>query len=316
MKIFILSWLPLSPVDSGYKKRVTELALALKRYGAEIQVLSPGEPVPGIPHRMWESLVAENAHPSMVTRNLPKGRLLAPRKRVVLEEAAKIGAAFKPDWVIAEGLWAIPAASKAAKTCGVKMAVTVHNLEGLSARGVYPFPIPTTLGRFEYRAYSQADHVLAMSDEERDLLAGKVSGCKGSITVVPNGARSIPLEMNSERRAETRTQWNVKEDQLVGLFLGRLDYPPNRKGLEWFSREVVPNIPDSDRQRFVWKVVGRPVPSEPMLPLDFLGFVEDLEPVFEAADFVFSPILHGSGTALKVLDSLAAGLPLVSTPHG
>jgi glycosyltransferase involved in cell wall biosynthesis len=106
------------------------------------------------------------------------------------------------------------------------------------------------------------------------------------------------------------------------VFLGGLDFPPNRDGLTWFlghCREAVLDaVPD-----FRLLVVGRG--SDTALPAEAaawgdhvapLGWVDDLDEVLGGAAALISPLRIGSGTKIKVLEALARGLPVVATPHG
>lgn len=105
------------------------------------------------------------------------------------------------------------------------------------------------------------------------------------------------------------------------VFLGGLDFPPNRDGLAWFlthCREaVLATVPD-----FRLLVVGRG--SENLLPeagawgehVRPLGWVDDLDDVLLSAAALISPLRIGSGTKIKVLEALSRGLPVVATPHG
>lgn len=107
----------------------------------------------------------------------------------------------------------------------------------------------------------------------------------------------------------------------VFVFLGGLDFPPNRDGLAWFlehCREpVLAALPD-----FQLLVVGRG--SERLVPeaepwghhVRPLGWVDDLDDVLLSAAGLLSPLRIGSGTKIKVLEALARGLPVVATPHG
>ena len=47
-----------------------------------------------------------------------------------------------------------------------------------------------------------------------------------------------------------------------------------------------------------------------------LGYVEDLKPLYAAADIGLNPVTYGSGTSVKVIEYLAAGLRVVSTAAG
>jgi len=107
----------------------------------------------------------------------------------------------------------------------------------------------------------------------------------------------------------------------VFVFLGGLDFPPNRDGLAWFlghCREaVLAAIPD-----FQLLIVGRA--SKTALPeavswgshVRTLGWVDDLDDVLVSTAALISPLRIGSGTKIKVLEAISRGLPVVATPHG
>ena len=105
------------------------------------------------------------------------------------------------------------------------------------------------------------------------------------------------------------------------VFLGGLDFPPNRDGLTWSLREcrepVLEALPgfrllvagpathDLPREADAWHGRVRP-----------LGWVEDLDGLLLGAAGLISPLRIGSGIKIKVLEALARGLPVVATPHG
>ena len=105
------------------------------------------------------------------------------------------------------------------------------------------------------------------------------------------------------------------------MFLGGLDFPPNRDGLTWFLREcrepVLAAVPDF-RLLLVGRGCDRP-PSEAAAWGDHvrpLGWVDNLDDVLLAAAGMISPLRMGSGIKIKVLEALARGLPVVATPDG
>jgi glycosyltransferase involved in cell wall biosynthesis len=46
------------------------------------------------------------------------------------------------------------------------------------------------------------------------------------------------------------------------------------------------------------------------------GFVDDLEPRYEAARCLVAPLLSGSGIRIKIINALARGVPVVTTSTG
>ncbi|THE19448.1 glycosyltransferase [Kocuria rosea] len=111
------------------------------------------------------------------------------------------------------------------------------------------------------------------------------------------------------------------QGESVFVFLGGLDFAPNRHGLAWFlanCREtVLTALPD-----FRLLVVGRNTERLPPEAAHWgqhvqpLGWVEDLDEVLLTSAAMISPLQIGSGTKIKVLEALSRGLPVVATPQG
>ena len=102
------------------------------------------------------------------------------------------------------------------------------------------------------------------------------------------------------------------------LFLGKMDWAPNKDGLKWFLEEVWPYI---DISRVELQIVGSgdstwgaelfKAPG-----INFLGFVKDLNVVYSDCDFSIIPIRYGSGTRIKVIESISKCKPIISTAMG
>ncbi|MFN7955128.1 MAG: glycosyltransferase family 4 protein [bacterium] len=101
------------------------------------------------------------------------------------------------------------------------------------------------------------------------------------------------------------------------LFVGSFKHPANHDGLAYFLKEVFPRI-RATRPETVLTVVGAPAPREfESVPgVDVRGFVDDLEPVYRAAQLCIAPIRFGGGIKTKVLEALAHEVPVVTTPLG
>ena len=104
------------------------------------------------------------------------------------------------------------------------------------------------------------------------------------------------------------------------LFIGSFDHSPNVEGLRFFLREVFPLVKSSvpDARLFIvgpgpYHTVGE-VASEPSAIAT--GLVEDTRPHLHGCSVFVAPILAGSGTRLKILEAMSAGIPVVSTSVG
>lgn len=106
----------------------------------------------------------------------------------------------------------------------------------------------------------------------------------------------------------------AREHRLV--FSANFDYLPNREGLDWFARNVWPNLGERYRD-LRWLLAGRnPPPNLDPRRIDTTGEVEDMLPHLAASQVAIVPILSGSGTRVKILESWMAGVPVVSTAIG
>lgn len=104
------------------------------------------------------------------------------------------------------------------------------------------------------------------------------------------------------------------------LFVGNFRHAPNREGLHWLIREVMPNVLHR-RPHTRLRVVG---PNEHLLGLtaphpewlDVRGVVEDVRAHLAECTAFVCPVLAGSGVRVKLLEAFASGIPVVSTPVG
>jgi glycosyltransferase involved in cell wall biosynthesis len=105
------------------------------------------------------------------------------------------------------------------------------------------------------------------------------------------------------------------------VFVGSMDWLPNVEGILYFSREILPLI----RQRkpdCTLAVVGRN-PAREIVEMAngdsgvrVSGTVADIRPYFWNSSVSIVPLRVGGGTRLKILEAMAAGIPVVSTSIG
>lgn len=103
--------------------------------------------------------------------------------------------------------------------------------------------------------------------------------------------------------------------------VGIMSWEPNYRGVDAFLRDVWPTI-CSRYPELHYKIVGRDAPAEMVarwqhLPhVEYLGFVDDLQSLYQHCLATVVPIDEGSGTCIKTLESLAHSRLCLSTPAG
>lgn len=103
------------------------------------------------------------------------------------------------------------------------------------------------------------------------------------------------------------------------LFQGTFDYGPNLDGAEWLTREIAPRIRALVPGARI-RLVGRTSTGADRLhaPPDVtvVGPVPTMEAELARADVAVVPLRYGSGTRIKIIESFAHRVPVVSTTAG
>lgn len=105
------------------------------------------------------------------------------------------------------------------------------------------------------------------------------------------------------------------------VFVGSMDWTPNQDGIQWFVKEVLPLV-RKEKKDCRLRIVGR-APSEAIRRLgdedgriEVTGTVPDVRPHLWGSGVMIVPLRIGGGTRLKIYESMAARVPVVSTRIG
>ncbi len=108
-------------------------------------------------------------------------------------------------------------------------------------------------------------------------------------------------------------------DPPVILFQGSLNYAPNVDAATWLVRDLGPRLRSRVPGTEI-RLVGTATPGLERLHdpprVTVVGRVPDMEPELARADIAVVPLRFGSGTRLKILESFAHRIPVVSTTLG
>ena len=156
----------------------------------------------------------------------------------------------------------------------------------------------------ELSAYEKADLVIAVSDEEMEILSEELTGKE--IAVIPN-IHEFP---------DVLPPLTVEPNL---IFVGNFRFPPNLDAVQYFCDEIWPGIRASIPNA-TFKIVGNALPTN--LPLfdtpgvEPVGYVPDTRIYLEHSRISVAPLRFGAGVKGKVGEAIAAGVPVVTTPVG
>jgi len=103
------------------------------------------------------------------------------------------------------------------------------------------------------------------------------------------------------------------------VFFGSLEWRPNHDAVRWFLDDIFPSvrreIPDA-----TFSIVGKNTPDDLVAlagpGVDIIGYVEDLRTEIQKHAVSVAPFRIGGGMRLKIIESFAMGVPVVSTMVG
>jgi glycosyltransferase involved in cell wall biosynthesis len=124
---------------------------------------------------------------------------------------------------------------------------------------------------------------------------------------------------NTYPRPEQSMGHDEVTDPPVVLFQGSLNYTPNMDAVDWLMQQVAPRlwarVPDAQIRLVGTTTPGVKLHHRPPA-VRVLGRVPTMEPELARADVAVVPLRIGSGTRLKILESFAHRVPVVSTTLG
>lgn len=155
------------------------------------------------------------------------------------------------------------------------------------------------LKRLEARLCADARFVYTLAEEDRAAL-GVTSG---------NRSATLPLVTRATPPPAPQKRGIVCDAAMIGTWT----WQPNRIGLDWFLREVVPRLPADFTLRIAGSVPAGTSSTHP--GVSFAGRVPDATDFVRGATVVPLISTAGSGVQLKTIETFELGLPSVATPR-
>jgi glycosyltransferase involved in cell wall biosynthesis len=169
--------------------------------------------------------------------------------------------------------------------------------------------------RHEVDMFRRAEHVIVVSEREAQFV--RSTARHNRVTAVPPGVDREQLVPRPREPAPGRL-----------LYLGHMEHYPNLDGLLFLYREIWHRVrrecPDASlvvagtgaREELARAAPDTLARMERDPRVDLAGFVPDLADLIDSSAAMAAPLRLGSGVRTKIVEAMAAGLPVVTTSRG
>lgn len=166
--------------------------------------------------------------------------------------------------------------------------------------------LATRLKKYEIKTLGELDAFISLTQEDADFF--EQSGFKGKAHVSPHGINLARFE----NQGQTENNYKV-------FHLGSMDWIPNQEAMRWFLDEVwtlvLKEVPQAQ-----FHLAGKKIPQwvhdRKDTNVHIEGEVPDAMAFMQAKNIMVVPLLSGSGIRIKILEGMALGKAIVSTPLG
>lgn len=163
--------------------------------------------------------------------------------------------------------------------------------------------LTTQLKNFELTKINEVDSLVAITQRDMDFF--KAAGFSGVGHVTPIGLET----------SHYTPDWTSFDKKPSLSFIGSLDWLPNLEGVEWFLKNVMPNL-----KGIALHLAGRNTPQHLLttkIPNVVIhGEIDNSIDFINAHSIMIVPLFSGSGMRVKILEGLALGRVILTTSIG
>jgi glycosyltransferase involved in cell wall biosynthesis len=149
---------------------------------------------------------------------------------------------------------------------------------------------------WQHHVWKLAARIITVSGSDKTFIQ------QSNVSVVPNGVDTKEFAFRPKK---------TLSKNLTFLYVGNFRWMENRDAAEHLVRDFWPAIAEKYPDARL-RIIGKNAPSGPY----FIGSVDNIQDELNCADIMLAPIRIGGGTKYKILEAMAAGLPVITSSLG
>lgn len=207
--------------------------------------------------------------------------------------------------LLARGVQDVPSVIDAVDSITALFEQTVRQARSWRTRFIASLDLARTR-RFEAKLPTRFERTIVSSNRDATTFY-ELAGSTDRVVTLPNGVAFDYF----------RPDVSLSQSEMV-LFTGKMSYHANAAAALRLVRNIMPLV--WQQRPSVQLVIAGKDPSTEIRALGrdrrvtVTGFVEDLRPFFRSASVVAAPLVYGTGIQNKVLEAMACGVAVVTSP--
>ncbi len=217
-----------------------------------------------------------------------------------------------------ESIYVAPYLDVVRKFSKAVCVLRAHNIEHLiwkrltdgstnKLKKLYLSYLTVKLKRYEFAILNAFDGIAAITQVDADFFIN--SGVKVPISSIPLG---IPIQQIVYTPIEKRT--------FPGIFhLGSMDWIPNQEAIKWLIDDIWPRVLEK-HPNVQLSLAGRNMPdwlvNSANDSIKIIGEVQSASDFMNLNTLMVVPLLSGSGMKVKIIEGMACGNTIITTPVG
>jgi glycosyltransferase involved in cell wall biosynthesis len=159
----------------------------------------------------------------------------------------------------------------------------------------------------ERLACQRSKHIIAITEADKQGFMRKYHIDEAKITVIP-----VWMAVDDFSKIPSKQKQSIESCKTRIIFHGIYRHVANYEAFKLIEDYIAPEVKKCNPD-IQFLLAGTDVPRFAKENIKSLGYVRDLAKLFQTCSMGIAPLLQGTGINIKVLDYMAAGLPIIAT---